>query len=624
MPKTTLMPLPKQQFFTAVGTPLLGGKVYTYAAGTTSPKATFTDAAGTIPHKNPIVLNVRGEPPTAIFWSGNYRVEVRDALGGLIYTVDNYNTDPAGLWDLVQNLASGTASSMLGFIRTTAGAVKSTVQAKLSEFPSFADFGAAGAVDSPDATAAIQNMLKLGYGEAGTGVYKITAPLKISSLSSFAGKRPGMAFIGNTANVKSAIQKTNNATVAVKNFQSGVTTNIDCLVYTDPDWIDNGVSYPQKATLECMAFQGNPAQANGMGIYIEQGGGFVFRDLDICNVLNAIYAKEAWLTVVERVHALAKFVWLGGTSVTFTDCWTGAGPGSSGGYSFSSLLYSTMNSCGSDGATDTAYRFVNSKMTLNSCGCEGAEAATANSGTAIALDGGNEILLNNFNAIPKANQVVALFSCGSDNTATFNQGSSYFGVSGVNCPDLYVWGNNSVIVFNNYTFLNGSKNNPLIQFAPGVSTSVIIVNYGSNTKIFTSTGDGVTRVESLYDGGNFDPVLSFANGGSSATYVSRSGNWRKSGKVITVSGRIALSSKGNGTGQALITGWPTFAQSQDTPLNIVLQTGILNGPLAGVVDKNGAAQAVFNVRGATGDGAATEANFSNTTVIWFEFDYITD
>jgi hypothetical protein len=40
---TTLMPLPKQQFLSAVGTPLVGGKVYTYAAGTNNPKPTYTE-----------------------------------------------------------------------------------------------------------------------------------------------------------------------------------------------------------------------------------------------------------------------------------------------------------------------------------------------------------------------------------------------------------------------------------------------------------------------------------------------------------------------------------------------------------------------------------------------------
>lgn len=87
---TALMPLPKQQFFSSIGTPLNGGKLYTYAAGTTDPKATYTDSAGTIPQTNPIVLNARGEPNSPIYWSGAYKIELRDVLGNVIYTVDNY------------------------------------------------------------------------------------------------------------------------------------------------------------------------------------------------------------------------------------------------------------------------------------------------------------------------------------------------------------------------------------------------------------------------------------------------------------------------------------------------------------------------------------------------------
>lgn len=109
------MPLPKQQYIGILGTPLVGGKVYTYAAGTTNPKPTYTDAAGTVPHQNPIVLNTRGEPPTAIFWSGNYRVDVRDALGNLVYSVDNYNTDPAGLGTILTRLASLVGAALIGY-----------------------------------------------------------------------------------------------------------------------------------------------------------------------------------------------------------------------------------------------------------------------------------------------------------------------------------------------------------------------------------------------------------------------------------------------------------------------------------------------------------------------------
>ena len=159
MPKTTLMPLPKQQYFSALGTPLVGGKVYTYAAGTTSPKATYTDAAGTIPQPNPIPLNLRGEPANPIFWSGNYRVDLRDALGNLIYTVDNYNTDPAGLLNILIQLASSVGSSLIGFMQAGAGAVLRTLQDKARESVSIADFGASSAKTIAQNTAAAQKAI---------------------------------------------------------------------------------------------------------------------------------------------------------------------------------------------------------------------------------------------------------------------------------------------------------------------------------------------------------------------------------------------------------------------------------------------------------------------------------
>jgi len=56
-----LAPQPKAQFFDANGSPLVGGKVYTYAAGTTTPLATYTDASAATPNTNPVILDSRGE-----------------------------------------------------------------------------------------------------------------------------------------------------------------------------------------------------------------------------------------------------------------------------------------------------------------------------------------------------------------------------------------------------------------------------------------------------------------------------------------------------------------------------------------------------------------------------------
>lgn len=55
-----LSPLPIQKFFSNIGLPLVGGRLFTYIAGTSTKVATYTNAGGTL-NTNPIVLNFRGE-----------------------------------------------------------------------------------------------------------------------------------------------------------------------------------------------------------------------------------------------------------------------------------------------------------------------------------------------------------------------------------------------------------------------------------------------------------------------------------------------------------------------------------------------------------------------------------
>lgn len=162
MPTTTLMPLPKQQFLTNIGTPLAGGKVYTFAAGTSTPKDTFTDQAGTVKQKNPVPLNARGEPQAPIYWSGNYRVEVRDSRGLTIYTVDNFNADPADLWGLEGRIEDAIEEG-LSFMQLGADSTKRPIVEKLREIEmSITDKGAVegGIVDAAPALNAAFQALK--------------------------------------------------------------------------------------------------------------------------------------------------------------------------------------------------------------------------------------------------------------------------------------------------------------------------------------------------------------------------------------------------------------------------------------------------------------------------------
>lgn len=87
-----LAPAPKAQFLDATGAPLVGGKVYTYAAGTTTPLATFTSAAATTPNTNPIILDSRGECNLWFSTATSYKVVLKSATDVTQWTVDNIAT----------------------------------------------------------------------------------------------------------------------------------------------------------------------------------------------------------------------------------------------------------------------------------------------------------------------------------------------------------------------------------------------------------------------------------------------------------------------------------------------------------------------------------------------------
>lgn len=82
-----LAPPGKFQADGAVGIPLSGGKLYTYAAGTSTPKDSYTDAGLGTANTNPVILNARGEAD--VWLSGAYKLTLTDSADVLIWTVDN-------------------------------------------------------------------------------------------------------------------------------------------------------------------------------------------------------------------------------------------------------------------------------------------------------------------------------------------------------------------------------------------------------------------------------------------------------------------------------------------------------------------------------------------------------
>jgi hypothetical protein len=101
------------QFFDNDGNVLSGGKLYTYSAGTSTPKATYTTSAGNIAHTNPIVLDSAGRVPSGEIWltGGTYKFSVFTSANTLIATYDNISGIGAAEFQ-VQNF-TGTGSQTI-------------------------------------------------------------------------------------------------------------------------------------------------------------------------------------------------------------------------------------------------------------------------------------------------------------------------------------------------------------------------------------------------------------------------------------------------------------------------------------------------------------------------------
>jgi hypothetical protein len=79
------------QFFDSNGTPLAGGLLYVYTAGTTTPATTWTTSSGAVANTNPIVLNAAGRTPYEIWLNSGvtYKFALYTSTNVLIGTYDN-------------------------------------------------------------------------------------------------------------------------------------------------------------------------------------------------------------------------------------------------------------------------------------------------------------------------------------------------------------------------------------------------------------------------------------------------------------------------------------------------------------------------------------------------------
>lgn len=129
-----LIPIGKVRWTDGNGNPLVGGKVFFYVPGTTTPKNTWQDQGGTVLNSNPVTLDARGE---AVVWgSGSYRQVVMDGSGNLIW--DQVTADLFG------PLSDAGGASMIGFQQPGAENVSVSVQKILQAWPIVQSWGATG------------------------------------------------------------------------------------------------------------------------------------------------------------------------------------------------------------------------------------------------------------------------------------------------------------------------------------------------------------------------------------------------------------------------------------------------------------------------------------------------
>jgi hypothetical protein len=107
------------QFFDNNGVPLTGGLLYSYAAGTTSPLATYTTSSGITANTNPIVLDAAGRPAGEIWLSPvAYKLVLKTSAGVQLWSMDNITGLPAAGSQDDQVATAGQTAFTVGFTYT--------------------------------------------------------------------------------------------------------------------------------------------------------------------------------------------------------------------------------------------------------------------------------------------------------------------------------------------------------------------------------------------------------------------------------------------------------------------------------------------------------------------------
>lgn len=84
-----LPPVLRTQYVNSNGAPLVGGQLFSYQAGTTTPQATYTDSGGLTPNANPVILDANGSASVWLDPTLSYKFILQDVNGVTQFSVDS-------------------------------------------------------------------------------------------------------------------------------------------------------------------------------------------------------------------------------------------------------------------------------------------------------------------------------------------------------------------------------------------------------------------------------------------------------------------------------------------------------------------------------------------------------
>jgi hypothetical protein len=232
------------QFFDNSGNILSGGKIYTYAAGTTTPQTTYTSSSGSTAHTNPIILDSAGRVPGGEIWLTDplsYKFTIQNSTNVLIVTLDNIYgiANNSALLSYEALIASSAGSSYVGYLPAGTNAVATTVQAKLRQTVNVKDFGAVGNNSTNDygAIQAAINFVAITGGVVlvPSGNYRVNSTLTINASVMLMGTGPGASTINVGSNDISVLNVTGGTFSGAQNlflvgYQNAAATAIAVVV----------------------------------------------------------------------------------------------------------------------------------------------------------------------------------------------------------------------------------------------------------------------------------------------------------------------------------------------------------------------------------------------------------